>query len=137
MDARCVAVPAEALQWAVARTPAQLQDARVDPSSCRMQDQRTALLESVMELEAQRAELRAEMQPLWARHQSLTRALPPCLQQVCNPAESLPVTCSEADLVSREHKKLFLSWPRQVMSLKIAMLAHLRAGSVRLSAMQV
>ncbi|CAK0732231.1 hypothetical protein CVIRNUC_000102 [Coccomyxa viridis] len=47
----------------------------------RKKDQRTALLESVMDLEAQRAELRAEMQPLWARHQSLTRSLPPCLQQ--------------------------------------------------------
>ena len=67
-----------------ARSHAQRQYSCADPACPRMQDQRTALLESVMELEAQRAELRAEMQPLWARHQTLTRSLPPCLQQVCN-----------------------------------------------------
>ena len=73
--------PAVALQWLL-QTHARLQGACADPACPRMQDQRTALLESVMELEAQRAELRAEMQPLWARHQSLTQSLPPCLQQV-------------------------------------------------------
>ena len=68
-----------------ARSHAQLPKLCADRACPCMQDQRTALLESVMELEAQRAELRAEMQPLWARHQSLTSSLPPCLQQVYNP----------------------------------------------------
>ena len=91
-----------------------------------------------MDLEAQRAELRAEMQPLWARHQSLTRSLPPCLQQVCSLVETLLASCSEANLVLREHTKLiFFPWLRQLNCFMIAMSAQPRAGSVRLSAMQV
>ncbi len=37
-------------------------------------------------MEAERAQLRAEMLPLWERHQALTRALPPARQQVRIPS---------------------------------------------------